>query len=113
MLQDVVRLARLYVFGSMKNAGFCFADDFFWLVAIHSPCTFVPQQNLAIKVLADDGILGRRFENIDNEVPRLMGAADKGAITKKAIHDNPPLLSFWTHHCYKGVIGLWDETFSR
>jgi hypothetical protein len=48
--------------------------------------SLVPEQNLSIEILADDGILGGGFENVSDEFERLLGAAYHGAIKKFLMH---------------------------
>src|SRR6266481_2415114 len=54
----------------MQNGRVCLANDFFRLIPVKSSRAFVPQENLAVQVLADNRVLRRGFQNVGDEIDR-------------------------------------------
>src|SRR5437868_5612810 len=76
----------LHVLGRVEARRVSLTDNFLRLVAVQTPCALVPQENGSIEALADDGILGRCFKNISDEIQRLLRAADDNAVEKLHTH---------------------------
>src|SRR5713101_1353369 len=66
-LHDFARLSGGNIFRSVQNLRVQLADHLLGLVPVHSPGALVPEQNLSVQILTDDGVLRRRFENIADE----------------------------------------------
>ena len=62
------------------------ANDLIRIVAIDSVCALIPKHNPAIKVLADDRILGRGREHVADKVERLLGCTGDGAVKQFGHH---------------------------
>ena len=58
-VEDLPGLSGLDVLVGVEDGGVRLADHLFGLVAVKAAGPLVPQQDLAVEVLADDGILGR------------------------------------------------------
>src|SRR6185312_5581568 len=83
---DLARLTAGHILRSMQHLGVHLAHNFFRLVAVHAAGTLVPQQNLPVKVLADDGIFCGRLEDIADEFDRLLRGGEDGTIEESRLH---------------------------
>ena len=79
-VEDLLRLAGLHVLGNVQHGRVRLADDFLGLVAVQAPRALVPQQDGAVERLADHRVLGRRLEDVADEVDRLLRVADDRAV---------------------------------
>jgi len=55
-------------------------DDFVGFVSVQPPRAFVPQEDSSGEILGNYRILGRRIENVGNEIHRGLRIADDGRI---------------------------------
>src|SRR6266545_7482535 len=83
-----------------------------WPVTVHAPCSLVPQQDIALEILPDDGVCGGRLEDIRHELHTLLGFADDGTIeelgfpgpvaVKERGGHNSPFCMRWLSHISSG-----------
>ena len=79
-------LAGADIFWNMQDGGVGFADDLLWLIAVKAARALIPQQDFAGKVLAYNRILRGRFENVTDEVERLLRGAHDRAVEELSSH---------------------------
>src|SRR5919204_1603172 len=61
-------------------------DNFLCRIPVNPMGSLIPQNNLAIRVLANDGVLRGRLKNVGDECECLLRAAEKRAIEKRMLH---------------------------
>ena len=91
LLHDRARPAGGDVFGGVQDVRRGLAEDFLGLVAVQPPGSLVPQEDRAVEAFADDGIVGGRLEDADDELQRVLGAAShEGGVEEHGFHGRSP-----------------------
>ncbi len=67
-IYHLVRLAGLDVFLGVEDGGVRLADHFLGVVPVNPAGALVPEQDLSVEVLADDGILRGGLQEVRHEV---------------------------------------------
>ena len=81
-IEEFAGFAAGYIVGGVQNGRVGFAHHLRGLISIQPSRALIPQQDFSFQILADDRVFGRGFQNIGDEIDRLLRVANNGVVEK-------------------------------